>query len=232
MKEYNNESYLSFDEVVDAKYLIYFKDPMGNFGMIVNDEIRPMAECGKPVVYLYPEEKMDVSVKVLIDELTVTIPEHGENGWNVCAYPDGNIFNYGDGENYSYLFWEGNKDGVLAADKGSLVPRDELESFLNESLDTLGFNATEKADFLEFWLSRMLDNTEDYFFVSFIGTEDFNKVAPLEISPAPDTLIRVFMYFNPTNNYYVPEAQKLMSFERKGFTVFEWGGTSSKEWKK
>ena len=46
----------------------------------------------KPVIYLYPEEQTEVSVKLDYDgELTVTYPAY-EDGWNVTAYPDGTLF--------------------------------------------------------------------------------------------------------------------------------------------
>jgi hypothetical protein len=76
----------------------------------------------------------------------------------------------------------------------------------------------------------MLTNNEEYFFVSFVGTRDFNKVAPLKISPAPDTLIRVFMYYMPLNKPLRTEKQDLKTIDRNGFTVVEWGGTSSVPW--
>ncbi len=189
------------------------------------------AECGQPVIYLYPETPTNVHVEVEVDEFTVTIPDYGLSGWTVQAHPNGSLYNYADGQNYPYLFWEGiDKDGINPS-KGFVVEKENLVSFLDESLTKLGLNATEKADFTDFWYPRMMDNPEPYLFVSFVGTADFNKVAPLHITPAPDTLIRVFMYYQPEPNYYSVPAQKLTSIPRKGFTVLEWGGTSSRPWK-
>jgi len=94
----------------------------------------------------------------------------------------------------------------------------------------LGLNNKEIKDFKEFWLKRMLDNKEQYFLISFLGTNEFNKIAPLSITPAPTTLIRVFMYYHPTNSDIKLPEQKLSSVKRTGFTVIEWGGTSSKPW--
>ena len=48
---------------------------------------------------------------------------------------------------------------------------------------------------------------------------------PLEVTPKPDTLIRVMMEFKSSNKYVDLKEQKLDIPERKGFVVVEWGGT-------
>lgn len=51
---------------------------------------------------------------------------------------------------------------------------------------------------------------------------------PLEIEPKPDTLIRVLMEFKGLDKYKTVKEQKLITPERKGFVVVEWGGTEIK----
>lgn len=219
----------SLDEFISGEPLLYWKDPIGRWSSLINNDVKPMAECGKPVIYLYPEKTTDVSVEVGIERLTKTIPEY-KNGWRVSAQPNGTLYNYNDKKSYPYLFWEGQNKGLITPTKGSSVKRADLEKFLKDSLDSLGLSHTEKKDFMDFWLAKMLANKEDYFFVSFVGTRDFNKVAPLKISPAPDTLIRIFMYYIPLDKPMRTEKQDLKSIDRNGFTVVEWGGTSSVPW--
>ena len=50
-------------------------------------------------------------------------------------------------------------------------------------------------------------------------------MAKLDINPAPDTLIRVFMAWSPSDEYVEMEKQELSAPERKGFCAVEWGGT-------
>ena len=54
-------------------------------------------------------------------------------------------------------------------------------------------------------------------------------MASLNVSPVPDTVIRVYMVFMPLNEeVQIPEEQQLVwpsSVERTGFTVVEWGGS-------
>ena len=65
----------------------------------------------KPVIYLYPEEETEVSVTLgLRRTLTATWPAY-EDGWQVTAQPDGTLHEAA-GNEYSYLFWEGESDTV------------------------------------------------------------------------------------------------------------------------
>lgn len=220
----------TYDEYMRMNPIIYWKDPFGRYSALIRNEVKPPAECGKPVIYLYPEKTAEVSVKVGIDEFTKTEPAYGENGWKVIAQPNGELTNLADGLKYEYLFWEGISKKELAMTGGFVVAKADLESFLTDSLNKLGLNEKESADFMDFWLPKMKDSAEQYVLVSFAGTTEFNKIAPLDITPKPDTLIRVFMYYQPMMTKITVPAQKLTKIERNGFTVIEWGGTSSESW--
>ena len=220
----------SYEEFISKKPIIYWQDPFGRYTAMIRSEYRPPAECGKPVIYLYPEKTTAVSVKVNIDEFTVTEPDYGHDGWKVIVDTKSNILNLADGKTYPYLFWEGKSSKSLDLTGGFVIAKADVDSFLTDSLDKLGLNEKESADFRDFWVSKMQDVREPYLLVSFVGTSDFNKIAPLDISPAPDTLIRVFMYYQPLWQPISLPAQTLSSPERNGFTVVEWGGTSSDGW--
>jgi len=215
---------ITFEDYLTSNSALYWQDPFGRWVGIYDINYAPMAECGKPVVYLYPEQTQEVSVKVEKVDLTVSIPEHGENGWNVMASPDGSLVNLVDGAEYPYLFWEGHKSSEIAVNRGFMVSSVGLKFFLESSLHDLGLNTQEREDFMGFWYPIMRAEAKPYYFVSFVGTEDFNKVAPLNITPAPDTLIRIFMYYEPLDKPFAVLPQTLSSVPRDGFTVVEWGG--------
>lgn len=60
----------------------------------------------KPVIYLYPEKKTAVTVKLnYAGELTCTYPAYND-GWKVSASPDGTLTDAA-GQTYNYLYWEG-----------------------------------------------------------------------------------------------------------------------------
>lgn len=50
------------------------------------------------------------------------------------------------------------------------------------------------------------------------------QAAPLEISPAPDSVKRVFMAYYAVDKEVDIPPQKLEGFDRYGFTAVEWGG--------
>ncbi len=182
-------------------------------------ELQPGADY-KPVIYLYPDEVIEVSVKLDYNgTLTVTEPEYG-SGWNVTAHPDGRIF--AAGKEYPYLFWEGERAYALDSSKGFCVSGEDTEDFLREKLGYLGLNENETADFMEFWLPHMRGN--NYNIIRFHG-EDYTENAELDISPSPDTLIRVYMTFEASEEYVDIAPQHLEAAPaRSGFTVVEWGG--------
>ncbi len=177
--------------------------------------------CYKPVIYLYPENPTQVSVCVdLNGRLTVTDPEYLD-GWTVTAYPDGTLIH--GGREYPYLFWEGEKDFSLDTSRGFCVSGADTERFLREKLSYLGLNESETAGFLGFWLPAMRKNP--YNIITFAGT-DYTENAKLEISPSPDTVIRVYMVFTPSEEYVdIPEQELEEAPDRNGFTVVEWGGS-------
>ena len=73
-----------------------------------------------------------------------------------------------------------------------------------------------------FWLPRMQDTP--YNVISFL-TDNYLKAAELEVSPRPDTMIRVFMAWKKAYNFVDIKEQKLVKTQRKGFALVEWGGT-------
>jgi len=214
----------SFEEFINDYPLLYWQDIFGNFIEFTKAMYMPAVECGKPVIYLYPEETTDVHVEVKPTAgISISEPRYGIDGWQVRATLDSTIYNYADGKNYPYLFWEGYGTGYMMPDKGFVVPKYEVKNFLGQKLSQLGLNAKESDEFIEFWLPRMQEYK--YYVISFIPKEQFDTIAPLTISPQPDTVIRVFMdYYGADNPVNVIEQILPDKPVRNGFTVVEWGG--------
>ena len=55
-------------------------------------------------------------------------------------------------------------------------------------------------------------------------TYGVDDLAPLSISPKPDTVIRILMDFMPLQRPILVEGFNIRTPVRKGFTVVEWGG--------
>ena len=58
--------------------------------------------------------------------------------------------------------------------------------------------------------------------------EVYTDAAKLKVSPAPDTIIRVFMAWQGVDSFVDMMPQELTAPAREGFTVVEWGGTEIK----
>ncbi len=211
---------ISLKEFQDVHPVLIVKDELDRYVVYNNSTWGPAVECGKPVIYLYPEHPSTVSVSVDAD-ITKSDPVYG-NGWNVRALPDGTILN--GAAKYDSLFWEGTGHGSYPPiHRGFIVAKKDVEKTLRSHLTQLGLNKKESQDFLAFWLPRMPDTP--FVRLSWLTTRDMNELAPLTIAPAPDTLMRIFLDFEglvePTN---LPLQILPSPLNRKGFTVVEWGG--------
>ena len=181
------------------------------------------AKCilGKPVIYLYPEETTEVEVRLDVEgELTCTYPAYTD-GWKVTAHPDGTLIDK-DGKEYSCLFWEAESEGGFDMERGFCVAGADTAAFLEDKLTALGLNARERNEFIIYWLPQMEGNV--YNRISF-QQEAYTEQAGMTITPSPDSLLRVFMAWQPLEAPVDIEPQVLESFVREGFTVIEWGGS-------
>ena len=174
----------------------------------------------KPVIYLYPETETRVTVKLdLSGELTCAYPAY-DGGWTVTAAPDGTLTDE-HGQTYNYLYWEGEVANGFDFSKGFCVAGSDTAAFLEDALDRLGLTRREANEFLVYWLPRMQDNP--YNLIAF-QQEAYTESAKLTVSPQPDSVLRVFMAWKPLARPVDVPAQTLPGFERRGFTLVEWGG--------
>lgn len=212
------------DHLTIAQYfaktpLVVWQDSLGDWEVYVIIDYTFDGGCGKPVVYLYPTKTTDVSVQVGAD-ITKSEPIYN-NGWQAIAEPSGKLTV--NGKTYPYLFWEGKGDGPYPTiDFGSVVKKADLKSTLLKQLSELGLNNQERADFMAFWWPKM--PSTPYVRLSWLGTQNMNRLAPLAISPKPDTLIRIFLDFQGLSQPIQLLPQHLSSPTRQGFTAVEWGG--------
>ena len=175
----------------------------------------------KPAIYLYPEEKTQVTVTLDFDGiLTSTYPDYGE-GWTVTAQPDGALTDPETGRTYYCLFWEGVTDAEYDLSAGFCVAGEDTAAFLEDALARLGLTEREANEFIIYWLPRMEGNP--YNLISF-QTAAYTESAGLTIDPAPDTLIRVFMAWKSLERPVEVAPQTLTAPARTGFTAVEWGG--------
>ena len=177
----------------------------------------------KPIIYLYPTKKEKVKVKVKYPEkLICTYPKYEDN-WEVVANPNGELEDCKTGRKLYALYWEGKRDDKPRIDKGFCIRGEDSIKFLEEKLAQLGLNERESEEFIVYWLPKLEKNK--YNLIKFELTEDINKHMSLDITPIPDTLIRINMVFKKSSKSIEIEPQEIITPERNGFTVVEWGGT-------
>ena len=176
----------------------------------------------KPLIYLYPEEKTNVTVKLgYPDRLTTTYPKYN-TVWEVVASPDGNLIDE-QGRTYYGLYWEGLNYIDTDFSDGFVVKKEDTIKFLEEKLSILGLNEREANEFIVYWLPVLEEN--EYNLIRFESIDVINNQMPLDINPVPDTIIRVLMEYKPLDKKIDIKEQVLTSPERYGFTVVEWGGS-------
>ena len=190
---------------------------------LVIPTVQPPVKPAKPVIYLYPEKETSVSVDLdFHGSFTYTYPYTKDGHWDVVAKPDGTLTNKVDGKEYSYLFWEGvTSEFTPDFSEGFCVKGEDTTAFLQKVLPKMGLTPKEYNEFIVYWAPLMQNNP--YNLISF-QTENYEEMAPLHVNPAPDSMFRVYMAYKPlTKPVSIPE-QNFTPFERKGFTVVEWGG--------
>lgn len=192
---------------------------------IQNNRAPSIGSVDKPVIYFYPQQKQDISVKLgFRGQLTTTYPDYNQ-GWDITAYPDGKIINRADNKEYSYLFWEGkDSDAKYDLRSGFIVKGTEAAEFLQLKLAALGLAPKEYNEFIVYWLPYLQHN--EYNLIHFATKDEYDDRAILDINPQPDSILRVFMVFKRIDGNIKITPQVIKPFNRKGFTVIEWGGTN------
>jgi len=177
----------------------------------------------KPAIYLYPEEKEKINVKVDTKGfLTLTIPSYPKDGWTVTADKNGLITQGKD--TYPYLYYESKvPDELIDKPKeGYVVKKDELGILFNKLLPKLGLNEKESKEFKDYWKKVLPDSS--YYFVGIMTKNNLDQIEPISFTPAPDTFVRVRLYFELLNKKINIKEPVIITPQRKGFTAVEWGG--------
>jgi len=175
----------------------------------------------KPIIYLYPTKETEVNVKLWTPEkLSHTYPKYNTEKWrNVIAQPNGDLEDMDTWRKLYALYREWKSDIETNFDEWFVVAWKDIIPFLEEKLAILWLNEREAEEFIVYWLPQMEDNK--YNLIRFESIEEQNESMPLNITPTPDTLIRVMMDWKAIDEpINIPE-QQLTTPERNGFTVVE-----------
>lgn len=194
---------------------------------IYESVMMPNTIAYKPIIYLYPNEEMKLSVKLVNSEnITCSYPKY-VNNWNVFAKPNGDLLDLNTGRSLYSLYYE-SKNVVKfdVKEDGFIVKGEDAAKFLEEKLAILGLNEREAEEFIIYWLPKLESNKYNY--IRFATKEEINENMPLEFSLKPDTLIRVLMTYKGLEKPMDVKEQQLVTPSRTGFVAVEWGGTEIK----
>ena len=223
-QENSNQATTTWDKYISENPILLMKDSFGRYIELTSKKYYvQMAECGKPVIYLYPKQETKVNVQVKPNGgLTKVDPFYPMGGWTVNAKPNGELTNLSDNQKYPYLFWEGKAHDLKIPTDGFMLKKENVKTEMPKILANLGLNPQETSDFMDFWQIKLEER--QYVFVTFVSQTDFDQVAPLNILPRPDKVIRVFMDYQPLDYSFMVRPLKIETPIRTGFTVVEWGG--------
>ncbi len=181
----------------------------------------------KPIIYLYPTEETEINV--VLDKsayLTCSYPKY-VNGWKVLAKPNGDLLDLNTNKKLYALYYEcENSNKYEIKDDGFVISGEDTAQFLEEKLAILGLSEREAEEFIIYWLPILENNKYNY--IRFATADEINANIYLNISPKPDTLIRVLMTYKGLDLPITVTEQKLEPVERNGFVAVEWGGSEIK----
>jgi hypothetical protein len=173
----------------------------------------------KPNIYLYPKitTKMDVSLEFPQGgHVTVSDPNYPDEWQNIKVTPGSKI----DGE-HDFLFYEAALPDHWQYEKGWAVKQAGLKTFFEDNLKTYGFNMREIADFTDYWIPRLKESP--YYAIYPQHTAKIDEIVELNISKNPKSILRLFYVIKDIPEFEDMPVPMIPDFERKGFTVTEWG---------
>lgn len=218
--------------VVPSQATSLNRDQLQMEWFLLNNNSLLRVHC-KPAIYLYPKTTQLVNVKVNTKGiLTYVDPPYPEQGWNVTAYPEGTIevtSNKAQVTSYPYLYYESKIPDELIhkPTKGWVVKYAQLNDLYKNILPKLGLNDQQTRDFIVYW-NKALKDDAPYYFVGIMDQSNIDQFEGLEITPKPDSINRVRIYFEKLDQPKDVEAPALSVNDKRStnneFRVVEWGG--------
>ena len=201
-----------------------------SFGSYYNPANPNAITIDKPIIYLYGYN--NERVKVSMDQasgISISYPEYGSSGWQIIAKPDGHLTDQKTGKDLYALYYEMQDSKIpqaFAHGDGFLVEKSSISDFLDEKLTLLGLDYKEREEFITYWLPKLAQN--QYNHIYFASADEINEcVTNLQISPAADQQIRIWMIAEPATKNTVTKEQQLSQVIRQttGKLIVEWSGT-------
>ena len=176
----------------------------------------------KPVLYLYPTAPTEVTVTFAHPELLTTVYPEYRDGWRMLVQNDGTMTEIGKTREYYALYWEERPTEPYEFTEGFYVDKNYPEFLSGEAVRSR--SDRPRGERIHNVLAPGTSRKNGRNLVAFETTESREFANKLQISPAPDSLLRVAMHIKKVDSDPGLPEQKLPIFKRIGFAAVEWGG--------
>ena len=173
----------------------------------------------KPNIYIYPNEKLNLSVKILFPnggKVIESIPNY-KNSWEVTVTPDGKI-----DDTYRYLFYECQMPDLAQKEYGWVVDKSNLKDFFNKNMVASGFSQNEITDFIEYWIPILTEYKYYEIYPQYKSTLD--EMVKISYSIEPTNFYRLFYFIKGRDNNTLQLLTPIIeTAKRKNYYAVEWG---------
>ncbi|KAG9088532.1 hypothetical protein FS749_002093 [Ceratobasidium sp. UAMH 11750] len=81
----------------------------------------------------------------------------------------------------------------VTRDNSVLLPFDKVTGYIDDALLSLGLHTEARTSFITYWLPKF--QRHNHLALRFIPQNEYEAAAPMNVTPAPDVITRVFMLF-------------------------------------
>lgn len=103
-----------------------------------------------------------------------------------------------------------------------VLPVSKITPYLDASLSALSLHVEARTSFITYWLPSILKHT--HIALRFVPQAAYEKAAPMEVSPQPDVLTRVFMLWKGVNEAELKSGAWKEAVQRATMDVEVWKG--------
>lgn len=169
-----------------------------------------------PDIYLYPTRTEHVDVVLGGHRVITSSRPAYRGGWDVTASPDGALSTGGH-----FLYYEAQVTAPWQTNRGWVIPAAAWPRWIRAELPHLGLNTTEMNDFAIYWDGRLPRSA--YYLIAPQPQNLVDAAVPLEVTPTPDSELRLWLYVEPLARVETVKPPAPMSWSHRGFSVVEWG---------
>jgi len=192
--------------------------------------MRPINDEGSPAIWIYPKKAQDYVVRLSFSGegfMTVASPDYND-GWRIHVEPTAPFYRYsslyGDKTKCAFLDYDGFRAGTFQKDFGWCIEQSTLINWQRTQLKEIGFSESEIDDVNYTYGRRLLERRykDPLFAVYPQETSIVQSSVGLSVSPQPDSIYRLWLYFVPVK--VAPPGLKtpnLPKVTRNGVSVVE-----------